>query len=59
MSKARLNRGEKFTVVERPVCECVKLFNTEDMSLFEDIAAVTDALANILGTNVAWYHRLS
>ena len=50
-------QGErKFSVVERPVRECVKLFNIEDTGLFEDITAVRDASRKILGSNIVWYH---
>ena len=45
-----------FRVVERPVRECVKLFNVEDTTLFQDIAEVRDLCSKVLGSNIVWYH---
>ena len=39
------------SVVERPVRECVKLFNIEDTSLLDDIATVQRACQKILDKN--------
>ena len=51
-------QGERiFKVVERPVRECVKLFNIEDTTLFQDIEAVREMSKNILGLHVNWNSR--
>ena len=42
----------EFRVVERPARECVKLWNLEDTTLFDDIRAVHDASRAILGYDV-------
>ena len=39
---------KKFSVVERDVRECIKLFNVEDTSLLDDIKAVQDASDKII-----------
>ena len=38
-----------FRLVERPVRECVKLFNIEDTTIFEDIRSVRDFCKDLLG----------
>ena len=49
-------QGERlFRTVERPVRECVKLYNIEDTSLFEDIARVREISKKILSCDVSWY----
>ena len=38
----------KFSIVERPARECIKLFNIEDTSLLDDIRAVQTSCKKIL-----------
>ena len=40
--------SRQFRMVERPVRECVKLFNLDDTTIFEDIKAVREASKSIL-----------
>lgn len=50
VSYKQTNEGgrENMNVIERPVRECIKLFNIEDTSLIDDIEAVRKASAKIL-----------
>lgn len=41
----------KFSIVERPVRECIKLFNIEDTSLLDDIRSVQKASQELLDDN--------
>ena len=38
----------EMSIVERPVCQVVKLFNIDDTSLLEDIKAVQDAAKKLI-----------